>query len=308
VWLVTALSIAIGATTLLAQVRGSYLYTLSDFGGGILYNFPRLYIDLERDETYLIYQNLIRVFGPSGMEVFSFGDDLDLGQILDAAVDEKGDVILLSYKDGRSLVTRCDFRGVPVGEVPITNLPADLVFGANRMIYRNGLYYFASTNAGSVIITDGQGAFRQHIDLMSLLALEEEEQQKDRGQQLELTGLSVDNDGNILFSVAVLFRVFKYSPEGTLTSFGRAGSARGQFGIVAGVVTDSHGNLLVVDKLKCVVMAFSKDFRFLTEFGYRGARPENLIAPDDITIDRRDRIYVTQGRGRGVSVFALTYE
>jgi hypothetical protein len=53
-------------------------------------------------------------------------------------------------------------------------------------------------------------------------------------------------------------------------------------------------------------MVFDKDFNFLTEFGMRGARPENLIIPSGIAIDKEDRIYVAQGRRRGVSVFALT--
>ena len=52
-------------------------------------------------------------------------------------------------------------------------------------------------------------------------------------------------------------------------------------------------------------MVFDKDFSFLTEFGNRGLRPENLIIPDDLAIDKRDRLYVTQARRRGVSVFAL---
>jgi hypothetical protein len=77
--------------------------------------------------------------------------------------------------------------------------------------------------------------------------------------------------------------------------------------VVAGIVKDSRGDYLVVDKLKCAVMVFDKDFNFLTQFGYRGSRPGNLIAPDDIAIDNNDRIYVTQAARRGVSVFKLTY-
>ena len=90
-----------------------------------------------------------------------------------------------------------------------------------------------------------------------------------------------------------------------MASFGRPGSAPGRFGILAGIATDSRGNLLVADKLKCVVMVFDKDFNFVTEFGFRGPRPENLILPDDVAVDRTGRLYVTQWRSRGVSVFAL---
>jgi hypothetical protein len=300
---VVACAATLCASPVFGQVRASYLYTLSNFSGLLPYSWVRVSVDQDRDETYVISGNLVRIFNPSGMEVFSFGDDLDLGQILDAAVDSNGDIILLSYKDSRSLLTRCNFRGLPVGSIETTNLPAGLVFGANRMVYRNGLFYFASTADASVIIMDPSGAFRQRIELLPLV--DAEDQPKSGA---EVVGFAVDQEGNIYFTVPVLFKVYKLQPDGKLLSFGRSGSAAGRFGVVAGITSDSRGNLLVVDKLKCVVMAFDKDFRFLAEFGYRGFRPENLIVPDDIAIDRRDRIYVTQGRKRGISVFALSQD
>jgi hypothetical protein len=294
-------ALIVPGSSVAAGVQGTYLYTLSNFTGSLRYDWVRVHVDQERNETYVLYQNLIRIFNPSGMEIFSFGDDLDLGQILDAVVDRNGDVLLLSYKDSRSLVTRCNFRGVPVGSMEIRNLPDGTVFAANRMIFRNGLFYFVSSNASSVIVTDSGGEFREHIDLLALL----EEDERKKGEA-ELMGITVDREGNIFFTVPVLFRVFKLTPDRKLSSFGRSGSAPGRFGIVAGIVTDSRGNLLVTDKLRCVVMVFDKDFTFLSEFGYRGSKPENLVVPDDIAIDQRDRIYVSQGRRRGVSVFALT--
>ncbi len=120
-----------------------------------------------------------------------------------------------------------------------------------------------------------------------------------------MIGFTADEAGNIFFTIPTLFQVYKFSADGHLTSFGRPGSAAGRFGVIAGVATDAEGNLFVTDKLKCVVMMFDKDFNFVTEFGYRGTRPENLIVPDDIAVDGKDRLYVSQGRRRGISVFAL---
>ena len=293
-------SIAIGAGTARAQLQPTYLHTLSTFSGPLRYDWVRLHVDQARDETYVIYQNIVRIFGPSGMEIFSFGDDLDLGHILDAAVDGNGDILLLSYKDARTLLTKCNFRGVPIGPIEIKNLPAGVAFTANRVILRKGLFYFASFTTSSVIVTDATGEFQKQVELMPLL--EQEDRQKGAA---EMNGFTVDDDGNIFFTIPTVFKVYKYGVDGTMASFGRSGSAPGRFGVIAGITTDSQGDLLVVDKLKCVVMVFDKDFKFLTEFGYRGARPENLIVPDDIAIDGKDRVYVSQGRRRGVSVFAL---
>ena len=295
-----ACALAICASTAFAQVRWGYQYSLSNFSGQLPYNWARVYVDQERGETYVIYGNLVRVFNPSGMEVFSFGDDLELGLLLDATVDDHGDIILLSYKDSRSLLTRCNFRGEPIGPVDITNLPDGVPFNANRMVLRNGLFYFATMAASTVMITDANGAFRERIEFLTML--DAEDRQKAAA---EMIGFTVDREGNIFFTMPALFKVFKYSPDRTLSSFGRPGSAPGRFGVLAGIASDSRGNLLVLDKLKSAVEVFDKDFNFLTEFGYRGSRPENLIVPDGIAIDGKDRIYVTQGRRRGISVFAL---
>ena len=293
-------ALALGASTAVAQVSPKYLYTLSSVVGPLRYDGIRVNADQQRDETYVVYQNVVRIFNRSGMEVFSFGDDLGLGGIADAAADSNGDIIILSYKDSRSLVTRCNYRGVPVGRIEITNLPGGVVFSANRLIIRGGLFYFADLAASIVTITEPDGKCRQRIDFGRLIGAEEV-----RRAGAEMFGFTVDGDGSIYFTMPTLTKVYKYSPDGTLKEFGKPGSSAGRFGIISGIATDSRGDVLVSDKLRSVVMVFDKDFTFIAEFGYRGARPENLIVPDNLATDRQDRVYVSQGRRRGVSVFAL---
>lgn len=298
--LAALLALLAGPGTLSAEVQGRFLYSLSNFSGPLRYDWGRLHVDQERGETYFIYRNLVRVFNASGMEVHTFGEDLDLGMLADLVVDRAGDVFILSYKDARPLVTRCDFRGTPVGVFEIRNLPAGVTFRPNRMVYRDGRFYFASSSAVSMTVVDQNGEFLEHVEFLPLL--DEEARKKDGA---EMFGFCVDREGSVFFTIPVLFRVYKLSPDRKITSFGRPGSAAGRFGVLGGVVTDSRGRVVVADKLKCVIMLFDKDFNFLGEFGYRGARPENLVIPDDISIDAQDRLYVTQGRRRGVSVFAL---
>ncbi len=292
--------LALCAGTLSAQVSPTYLYTLSSFLGPLRYDGVRVAADEERDETFFVYQNVVRIFNASGMEIFSFGDDLDLGQIVDVAADRNGDIILLSYEDRRSIVTRCSFRGVPLGRIEITNLPAGVAFRANRMVARGGLFYFADLVASSVTVTESDGKCRQHIEFPRLIGVDDVQR-----AGAEMFGFTVDRDGSIFFTMPTMFKAYKFSPDGTLTFFGRPGSSAGRFGIISGIATDSRGDVLVSDKLRSVVMVFDKDFNFVTEFGHRGVRRENLIVPDNLAIDRKDRVYVSQGRKRGVSVFAL---
>jgi DNA-binding beta-propeller fold protein YncE len=296
-------ALALGAGTMSAQVKATYLYTLSNFVGPLREDGVRVNVDQERDEIYTVYQNVVRVFNASGMEIYSFGDDLGVGGIVDAAADRNGDVILLSYKDRRYVVTRCNYRGLPIGPVEITNLPEGHAFSANRLLIRNGLFYFADLAASSVTITDPDGRCRQFLDFARLVGIDEV-----RKAGAEMFGFTVDKDGSILFTMATLFKAYKYSPDGSMNWFGRAGSSPGRFGIISGIATDSRGDVLVSDKLRSVVMVFDKDFRFVTEFGSRGVRPENLFVPDNLAVDRQDRVYVSQARRRGVSVFGLAFE
>jgi len=288
-------------------VKGTYIYTLSDFTGSIPYSWPRVVADKERNEVYVLFQNTIRVFNEFGMEIYRFGDDLDLGQIVDLAVDKKGDILLLTYKHSqgqlRGEIIHCNYRGEPKSNIELKNLPGEFFdFSPNRMIYQDGTLYLASLSGLKVVIADEEGNSKKGYDLFTLLELEE----KDRGN-VEIIGFNVDKEGNILMTVPVLFRACILSPDGKINWFGKPGSTPGKFNVVAGIARDSKGNYLIVDKLKCAVMVFDKGFNFINQFGYRGYKPGNFIAPDDIAVDNGDRIYITQVGKRGVSVFKLTY-
>ncbi|MGZ6291479.1 MAG: 6-bladed beta-propeller [Syntrophales bacterium] len=287
----------------IANVQATYLYGLSNFTGKIPYSATRMSVDKKSGEIYVIYENLLKVFNPAGMEIYHFGEDLDVGQILDLTVVPNGDLLLLTVKDSRETLVQCNYRGDPISRIDLKKMPPEFSgFVATRLVCHGDSLYFASGEGMKIVITDLEGNFKKGYDLISLLELKEE----DRGN-MEIYGFSVDGNGNILFTIAVLFKAFVLSDEGKLSYFGKAGGAPGKFNIVSVIVRDSQGNFLVVDRLKSAVMIFDKKFNFVTQFGFRGLRPENLFAPDDIAIDSNDRIYVTQERKRGISVFKLTH-
>lgn len=292
-----------------AQVRGNFLYRLSNFTGTIPYSWPRICVDNERLETYVLYQNIIRVFNETGMEVYSFGDELELGAIVDLSVEQDGNILVLSHKWTESgdrvdyTITRCDYRGEPISRIEVKNIPSNFSkFLPNRMVYRGGELYLASLASMMVAVTDAEGVFKRGYDILPLLELEEKEK-----ADAMMVGFTVDREGNIFFTVPPIFKAYKLSPDLKIAYFGKPGAAPGRFNIISGITTDSRGNILVVDKLKCAVMVFDKNYNFLTQFATRGYKPGELIAPDDIAIDSQDRIYVTQSATRGVSVYKLTY-
>jgi len=291
-----------------AEVKSTFLYSLANFHGKLPYNEVRVRVDRARDEVYVVERGIVRVFNENGMEFFWFGDNPELGSIYDLAVDEKGDVSLLSFdfthpEDPRYFLIRCNYRGDVKEKLTVTGLPPEFSrFFPNYMFYRDGKFLFLSSSRMQVVVTGRNGVFQKGYDLANILDIPE----KDR-PNTEIFGFNLDGDGNMLFTVPVYFTAYVVSPDGKMTaSFGKAGSAPGMFGIVSGIAKDDQGNYLVVERLRSVVMVFDKEFRFLKEFGYRGGKPGNLVRPSEVAVGNAGKLFVTQVRNRGVSVFSVT--
>jgi hypothetical protein len=101
--------------------------------------------------------------------------------------------------------------------------------------------------------------------------------------------------------------VYRLAADGTLASFGRRGSGPGRYGVPWAVAVDRMGNIFICDKLRCVILVFDKNLKYVYEFGFRGLGPGNLIVPIAIEIGDNDRAYVGQLLNRGVSVYQLSY-
>ncbi len=284
-----------------ANVKATFLYNLSNFSGTVPYNWVRVSIDSRQGETYVAEGPSVRVFNDSGMEIYAFGDDEALGVVYDVAVDEYGNILALSYNGPAYSINRCNYRGEPLSAIGIRNLPGDFgSFRPNRLAYRDGRIYLADMGRMLVAVADLDGAVQRTYDLAVLIGVEE----KDR-PETDMVGFNVDPEGGLLFSVPVHFKAYRVAPDGKVAAFGKRGSGPGKFGIVGGVAGDGKGLYVVADTLRCVVLVFDKEFRFLSEFGYRGLGPGNLVAPMDVAMDGAGRVYVTQQRRRGVSVYKI---
>ena len=303
-----------------AGVRASFRFPLSNFSGPVLSQWARLAVDREHNEVYALNRrgNDIRVFNEQGMETFVFADGY--ASAADIAIGRDGDIWLLSTGYQTATVHLLDYRGEHPSEIVLKNVPAEFSkFIADRLVYENRSLYLVDSDALLVIVVDERGYFKAGHDLNTPLKpaltrenrrrqLENTDWKKKQLEHIELNGFSVDEDGNMFFTVPVLFSAYKLSPRGEVIRFGKAGSAPGKFGIVAGIATDAEGYVYVSDRLRSVVLIFDPNLVFQTEFGYRGNRPSNLIVPDDLAIDSSGNVYVGQAANRGVSVFRVVHE
>lgn len=288
-----------------AGVKSTYLHTLANFNGPIPYNTVSLAVGPDADEIYVVdpRNRDIGIFNLQGMEVFRFGEDGRLGNVVDVGTDANGDFITLSkqFANGPSL-RRFNFRGDPKGSIKLKKFPTEFArFNADRMVVRNARLYLLDNAALSVAVTTTDGRFLNGWRIDRLIEIE-----SGKRPNTEITGFDVTPGGEILFTIPVLFSAYVLSPEGRLSAFGKPGGAPGSFGVTGGITADRKGYLYVADRLKCAVLVFDATFEFVHEFGYNGDRPGNLFAPDRLAMDANDRLYVSQGGGRGVSVFQLS--
>jgi hypothetical protein len=293
-----------------AAVKATYLYNLSNFTGVVPFNYVREFVDTEKNEIYVLTGDSVSIFDGNGMEVYRFGDDLNVGLLIDLSVESDGHILLLSRiflsrGGGGARLTRCNYRGEPQAGIELRGLPDKFAgISPTRLLSRNGKLYLADLIAKKVVVTDANGVFQEGHDIAPLLTEFEEKP----GTEHNIVGFTVDGEGNLFFTVPTMFQAFRLSPDGKLTGFGSAGNLPGKFNLVSGIVTDDKGNIFVTDILRCTVSVFDKEFKFQAQFSNRGLGPGDLIAPSELVIDNTGKLYVSQSRNRGISVFRVAYD
>lgn len=311
----------------LCDAKATYMYKLSDFSGDVPSLWARVAVNPELGEVYALNREdaAIQIYNQEAMQIFGFGEDLGLSSALDITSGQNGDLYVL-YSNPLNRILHLDYKGAPLSEIVPRDLP-DTVrgFQGNFIVLKNDSFYLADSEAMQVLVLSAEGKYENHIDLRQLLA---EQINKDLSQadlrasqerklqddlkalsSAEINGFAVGNQGEIYFTAATLFSAFRYKLDGTLEQFGISGGAVGKFGVISGIEADAAGRIYVTDRLRCVVLVFDKDFQFMTEFGYRGAAPQNLIVPDDVAInDQNDTVYVSQAANLGVSVYKLQFD
>jgi len=286
-----------------AGVRSAFAYTLSSDAGAMPLSWSSLNWDAAAGELYVVdsSEGVVDVFNESGMAVYAFGNDSDLGSVEGAVPLESGQLALLAVRGSSWTLWRCNFRGDPIAAIALRGVPGSFKeFRPDTLRGAGGKLYLADKSAMKVLAVGIDGAVAASYDVRALLKLGKKNAAED------LRGFNVDARGNLFGTVPGLFLAFVVAPDGQVRTFGARGSSPGKFNIVAGIAADEAGHVFVTDTLKCAVLVFDQDLKFIDQFGYRGLDDDGLIAPQDIAVGG-GRVFVSQSRG-GVKAFDVLLE
>lgn len=120
--------------------------------------------------------------------------------------------------------------------------------------------------------------------------------------------IRIDPAGNIWIADAPAHVIYKLDPQGKvlmqLGQKGVAGLGPANFNLPTDIAFGSNGDLYVSDGYgNPRVVKYSRDGKYLLQWGKRGSGPGEFQLPHNIVVDARDRVYVTDRDNRRVEVF-----
>jgi hypothetical protein len=299
------LAVATGPGLARGPIRSIYFECqLATVAGPVPSTWASLAYDAARDEVFVVADGLVRVFNGAGMEVHRFGGDGNLGIVQHVAPLDDGSLVVLATTESARKLVRCDYRGEPIAEIALSGLPEALggKVVPDSFVHRDGRLYLVESASMRIVVVDLDGTYRELYEVAELLKLDE--RVRNEGG---FGSVAVDGKGNVVFTVPALSRAFVVSPSREVRSFGSRGSTPDTFNIIGAMAVDERGTFFVTDRLRSTVLVFDADFRFLGEFGRRGAGRASLFTPFAI-VAGNGKIFVSQAAGKGVKVFRVTYE
>lgn len=148
------------------------------------------------------------------------------------------------------------------------------------------------------------------------------------GHFYTVTGIAVDNDGNVYATEPYNRRVQKFTGDGTFIAawgwdvkvgggtgyeiclpadtcqIGIIGTGDGQFNFPTDVAVDAAGNVYVSDPINERIQKFTSDGVFLLKWGSSGDGPGEFSTPNGVTVDKAGNVFVSDSGNDRIQKFA----
>ncbi len=120
--------------------------------------------------------------------------------------------------------------------------------------------------------------------------------------------IRVDPQGNIWLVDATAHVIYKTNPDGKeimrLGTKGTSGASHTTFNLPTDVAFAANGDLYVTDGYGGArVVKFSRDGKYLLEWGKRGTGPGEFGLPHNVVVDAQGQVYVTDRDNQRIQIF-----
>jgi DNA-binding beta-propeller fold protein YncE len=249
------------------------------------------FFDHARNELWVAdtKNNLVGVFTPEGVPLFSFSSD-QIREPSRLAVDGKGRVYVLD--NDRSKIKVFDYKGRYLGPLDLPTAGPKPSFGALTFDDEGNLYVGENENC-QVFVFGPDGKARQRFG----------ECGADPGQFQAISGIAVDKERIVVVDAQVV-AVQVFDKHGNLVkSWGKHDMGIQNFSLPASVGLDSRQHVVVIDTLRHEIKFFDLEGNFLERFGGLGRRPGQISFPTGMAVDG-DRLFVVEKGNSRVQAFA----
>lgn len=154
----------------------------------------------------------------------------------------------------------------------------------------DGAVYLADSLAKQVYLIDDNGKF------LGIAAAD--------GLQRPAGVAYDERDGRLYVADSKEHAVVVFAADGKkILSWGRRGSADGEFNYPTHISIDRQGRILVTDALNFRVQAFDRDGKFLWKFGRHGDGSGDLSSPKGVATDSAGHVYLVDALFDTVQIF-----
>ncbi|MBI5192835.1 MAG: 6-bladed beta-propeller, partial [Nitrospirae bacterium] len=223
------------------------------------------------------------------------------------AVDMDGNVYVADYSNHR--VQKFDGNGIFITKWGVSG-SGDSRFALSAQF--NGPIGIGVDAAGDVVVVDHNNHRIQKFNSNGTFITAWGWYGAGNGQFNLPWGVATDGQGRVYIADRDNHRVQRFFPSNTAETqlykrdWGNGGSANGQFNNPVGTVTDSFGNVYVVDNVNHRVQKFDPNGMFILKWGKSGTGNGQFRYPVGIAIDNTGNIYIADRDNHRIQKFDST--
>jgi len=279
-----------------------FLFSLGQSGSSLEFLQPQqIRCDQQHQEFYICDtgHDRIVILDARGFYVFEFSHPDVMRAPTDVAVDSEGHIYVLGSAVPGSPLLVFDYNGDYLRPFTFHGGPEPASFDVGSLVMDSAQrLLLLDSRAGRVLCFDLSGNFQYEFPLFP-----KADARRDRDLILGKMALSGEQ---LLIPAPMEGSVFCFDTRGSLLKMvGHRGGGYGELSFPVAVSGDAAGNVLVLDKHRCLIVSYNKSGLANGEIGGMGTDPGWFYHPTALLVDAHQRVWVAQGLNNLIQVLQL---